>query len=204
MTDHNEQQGLGRFAPRGKEVLEAIIEAYDREHPDGQSDGVRSVTITTPREDGKGSRPVCQFLLYVRDGEVYRVGLARQRRDAAPNPYERSGGLLGLHDWWADGAPVSDADGEPEPGMTAAQMITGMIERAETTRTGHQDEDRHPNAPLTAGVHLVPRRDGDHRWQMPGFKIRGSVLAKTLNALWISGVREVPLDLVRAAWRRFR
>ncbi|MGP5137942.1 hypothetical protein ACTXKQ_13305 [Corynebacterium variabile] len=142
-----------------------------------------------------GRRTVCYFLLFLRGGEVYRVGLARKRKGRPPNPYDR-GGAVGITDWYASGTPVE--------GDVAAEVVGRMVERSKDTRTGRADSDLHPGTPLTIGVHLIPGDEGDHRWQFPGFKVRGSVLARVLYGVRCEGAQRVPLALVRSAAQRYR
>lgn len=184
----DDTQGLSRFARRGEDALHSLAEQWDRNHPDGESGTVKWVSITD------GRRTICYFLLFLRDGEVYRVGLARKRKGLPPNPYDR-GGAMGMTDWYAAGIPVES------PG--AAEVVGGMVERFKDTRTGRTDSDLHPGTPLTMGVHLIPDDGGDHRWQLPGFKVRGSVLAKVLYGVRREGAQQVPLALVRSAAQRY-
>lgn len=177
----DDTHGLDRYAARGEDALQAMAEKWDRDHPDGESDTVKWVSIT----DNDGT--LCQFLLFLRDGEVERVGLARKRKGQPPNPYDRDG-AAGVTDWYADGAD---------------QVPGAMIDRSRHIRTGRTDTDRHPGTPLTVGVHLIADESGDHRWQFPGFKVRGSVLARVLFGMWSKGYRQVPVALVRMSAKRY-
>ncbi|WP_145943669.1 hypothetical protein [Corynebacterium glyciniphilum] len=184
----DEHAGPERFIDVGARYNAALAANWDVEHPDGESEAVKWVSII----DGK--RTVCYFLLFFKEGEIHRVGLARKRKGKPPNPFDR-GGATGLADWFAAGTPSPD---DRRLDALVGELVASLRDRD----AGRVDADKHPGTPMTVGVHLVVDDSGDHRWQLPGFKIRGSVLARVLWGVRQAGHKHVPLGLVRSAARR--
>lgn len=214
------------------------MEKWDDRYPDGEGkvptgkpfhsydfhEYVQWVRVTKGREN---RRVVATFLLWWRNGEPWRMGIAVARKRLPPNPYEYR--RLSMFDWSkvddvsrenptaAESeyrAEVEESSGSP---LTDDEWIAVRERNSDRALATEQSQSGAgwwgmtgtPGAQPTIEVYPIPTRGGEPRWRFPedggaSFKVRGSLLAQALFTLRMSGQQRVSVHTLRETVSRIQ